>query len=147
MSRVLRSLPIEPLTMEKHQVRLQPHNLVTIPPGEPMRDTFRRLRHQVEDIYHELSIPYKPVCKECGQPYLITRLYNGNIDSSKLCPACKPRPDNAPNEATHCECGMPTIIIARLATDNASEWYPLCAGCALLEALNQFEHRTFLHAT
>ena len=91
-------------------------------------------------LFTRLNIQVKEPCLRCGQPYLVERP-RYNPDRSSLCPACKPRPDHAPNAAARCDCGQPTAIIVYLAIyhpespHRSCEPTPLCETCAIDELL------------
>jgi hypothetical protein len=91
-------------------------------------------------LFSRLGVRVKEPCTRCGQPYLVERpRYNPDLLS--LCPACKPRPDGAPNLGSTCDCGQPAAVIAYLAIYHPEsprqtcEPTPLCETCAIDELL------------
>jgi len=135
--------------MDKNLNRSHSLHLVSLPnPPQPRNRPVRWQRDAIENIFDALDITYKPSCKACGQPFYIERL-TGNPDTSAYCPTCKPRPDLAANEGARCDCGNPTLIIARLEihpnptpgdlSHTRRDWYPLCAICAMVEAMTTLQ--------
>lgn len=91
-------------------------------------------------LFSRLNVPVKEPCLRCGAPFYVERP-RYDPDRSSYCPACKPRPDGAPNAAAFCDCGQPAVVVVYLAIyhpespHSTAEPVPLCETCAIDELL------------
>ncbi len=97
-------------------------------------------RRLIAWLFERLNVRVKEPCLRCGTPYLVERpLYNPDLSS--LCPSCKPRPDQASNAASRCDCGRKAAVVVYLAVYHPesphASYQPtaLCETCAIDELL------------
>ncbi len=114
--------------------------MVALPANRQSHPHSVRRARLIAWLFERTGVRVKPNCARCGQPYLVERP-SSSPDTLTQCPACQPRPDQAPNAGARCDCGEPAVIIIYAAIHHpdssrpALAAMPLCYLCAVDELL------------